>query len=140
MSDAGRRKRATASAGIAPSAPPALAGDGIPAPLDGRSGDAARGRALVLARDPANCVLCHPMPGAAVAGNLGPPLAGVGSRLDVAQLRLRVADLRRVVPETIMPSYYRLEGLQDVAPAYRGRTILDAQSMEDVVAYLAMLQ
>ena len=121
-------------------APPAATADGIPAPLDGRSGDALRGRALVAARDPANCVLCHAVPGTAMAGNLGPSLAGVGRRLDVAQLRLRVADLRRVMPETIMPSYYRVEGLHDVATAYRGRTILDAQAVEDVVAYLATLQ
>ena len=113
---------------------------GIVAPLEGRSGDAARGRALVAAREPANCVLCHEVPGVALAGNLGPPLAGVGRRFDAAQLRLRVADLRRVVPETIMPSYHRTEGLNDVAPAYRGRPILDAQAVEDIVAYLGTLQ
>jgi sulfur-oxidizing protein SoxX len=128
------------AAGCAGAVPQADAAHGIPAPLEGRSGDAARGRALVAARDPANCVLCHAIPGAEIAGDLGPPLAGVGRRLDRAQMRLRVADERRVMPETIMPSYYRSEGLHDVAPAYRGRTILDAQAVEDIVAYLTTLQ
>jgi len=144
LAGAGRRAAAVACvalvAGCAGGAAPPDAAHGIPAPLDGRSGDASRGRALVEARDPANCVLCHAIPGAAVAGNLGPPLAGVGGRLDRAQLRLRVADERRVMPETIMPSYFRIDGLNDVAPAYRGRTILDAQAVEDIVAYLATLQ
>lgn len=114
--------------------------DGISAPLDGLTGDAARGLALVRARDPANCVLCHALPGMTLAGNLGPSLAGVGARLTVAQLRLRVVDERRVMPDTIMPSYHVVERLHDVAPQYRGRPILDAQAAEDVVAYLATLQ
>ena len=74
------------------------------------------------------------------AGDLGPPLSGVGKRLDTAQLRLRVADNQRVNAATIMPSYYRVEGLQRVAPAYRGKPILTAQEIEDIVAYLATLQ
>jgi sulfur-oxidizing protein SoxX len=115
-------------------------GDGISAPLDGLTGNADRGRARVMARDPANCLLCHAMPGATLAGNVGPSLAGVGRRFTVAQLRLRVADEKRVVPNTIMPSYFRTEGLTDVAPEFRGRTILDAQAVEDVVAYLRMMQ
>src|SRR5215468_1934371 len=69
-----------------------VVGDGIPDPL--AAGDAARGKALVAARDPANCVLCHAVPDPAIpfAGNVGPPLAGVATRLSVAQLRLRVVD------------------------------------------------
>src|SRR5262249_7515709 len=75
-----------------------VVGDGIPEPLG--TGDAARGKALVAARDPANCVLCHAVPDSAIpfAGNVGPPLAGVGARLSVPQLRLRVVDNLRVNP------------------------------------------
>ena len=126
--------------------PPPLAlgyridGDGILVPLSGLSGNAERGRALVVARDPANCVLCHGVPGIAVAGDLGPPLAGVGARFSVAQLRLRVVDEQQVDPRTMMPSYYRIEGLSAVSAEYRGRPILDAQAVEDVVAYLATLR
>ena len=115
-------------------------GDGISAPLDGLTGDADRGRARLMARDPANCVLCHAVPGAPLAGDVGPSLAGVGRRFTTVELRLRVVDLRRVVPQTIMPSYYRTEGLNDVAPEYRGRTLLDAQAIEDIVAYLGTLR
>ena len=114
--------------------------DGIPEQL--ALGDAARGKALVAARDPANCVLCHAVPDAAIpfAGNVGPPLAGVGARLSSAQLRLRVVDNTRVNPQTIMPSYYKVAGLELVAPAFRGKPILTATQVEDVVAYLATLR
>jgi L-cysteine S-thiosulfotransferase len=114
--------------------------DGIPEAL--AAGDAARGRALVTARDPANCVLCHAVPDPAIpfAGNVGPPLAGVAARRAVPQLRLRVVDNLRVNPQTIMPSYYRLAGLDRVAAPYQGKTILTAPQVEDVVAYLATLR
>jgi sulfur-oxidizing protein SoxX len=119
-----------------------VAGDGIPAPLAGLTGDAARGRSLLVARDPANCVLCHGVPDAdrGAAGNLGPPLAGVGARLTEAQIRLRVVDEQRVFAQSIMPSYYRVEGLGNVAPEFRGKPILSAQAVEDVVAYLVTLR
>jgi sulfur-oxidizing protein SoxX len=39
-----------------------------------------------------------------------------------------------------MPSYYRVEGLNRVAPAWRGKPILSAEQIEDVVAYLATLR
>ena len=106
------------------------------------AGDAARGRALVAARDAANCVLCHAVPAdvAPHAGDLGPSLVGVGRRLSVAQLRLRVVDSLRVNAESIMPPYYRVDGLSDVAAQYRGKPILSAQQVEDVVAWLATLR
>lgn len=115
--------------------------DAIPTPLTSSVGDPARGRALLVAREPANCVLCHSVPDPAirVAGDLGPALDGVGARLTAAQLRLRVVDMRRVDARTIMPSYYRIEGLTMVAEAYRGKPILSAQEVEDVVAYLSTL-
>ena len=116
--------------------------DAIVAPLAGTPGDAARGRSLVLARDPANCVLCHavPDPDARFAGDVGPSLAGVGTRLTPAQLRLRIVDSTRLDPQSVMPSYYRTDGLSGVAPAYRGKPILTAQQVEDLVAYLAQLR
>jgi sulfur-oxidizing protein SoxX len=129
----------------ADSTPPSalkVVGDGIPEPIAATPGDAARGRSLMLARDPANCLLCHSVPDAAArfAGDLGPPLAGVGSSLTIPQLRLRVADIIRLNPATIMPSYYRVDGLSLVAATYRGKPILTAAEIEDVVAYLATLR
>jgi len=128
--------------GSSPNLPLHVAGDAIPDPIDGAQGSAARGRALFLAHDAANCILCHALsdPGVRFAGNLGPPLDGIGRRFSVAQLRLRVADNLRINPATIMPSYYRVEGLDRVAAAYRGKPVLDAGQIEDIVAYLATLK
>jgi sulfur-oxidizing protein SoxX len=39
-----------------------------------------------------------------------------------------------------MPSYYRLDGLDRVAPNWRGKPILSAEQIEDIVAYLATLR
>jgi sulfur-oxidizing protein SoxX len=116
--------------------------DGVPQPIAGAPGDAARGRALILARDAANCTLCHAISDPAIrfSGNLGPSLDGVGRRLSVAQLRLRVADNLRLHAATIMPSYYRIDGLDRVAAEYRGEPILTGQQIEDVIAYLATLK
>src|SRR5262245_25050836 len=88
-----------------------VVGDAAPDRL-AAAGDPARGRALVVARESANCVLCHAVPDAAVkfAGNVGPSLAGVGARLSEAQIRLRVADNLQVNPNTVMPSYYKVDG------------------------------
>jgi len=141
-----------APAAIAATVPPTVApdalaalrtvGDSIPQSLSGKPGDATRGRELIVARDPANCVLCHAVPESTVrfSGDLGPSLATVGARLTEAQLRFRIADNQRLNPATIMPSYYRVEGLERVAAAYRGKPVLTAQQIEDVVAYLRTLR
>ena len=119
-----------------------IVADGVPAPLVATAGDAQRGRTLLIARDAANCVLCHAVPDPAmrISGNVGPTLAGIGARLSPAQLRLRVADNFRVNPASVMPSYYRVNGLDRVAAPYAGQPILTAAQVEDVVAYLATLQ
>lgn len=116
-------------------------GDAIPAPLTAAPGDAARGREVLLGRD-GNCLLCHAVPetGARFMGNLAPPLSGVGARLNAGQLRLRVVDSMRLNRETIMPSYYRIHGLQQVAADRRGKPILTALQVEDIVAYLLTLR
>jgi len=116
--------------------------DGVPEALAGTPGDAGRGQALIVARDAANCTLCHAISDPAIRffGNLGPSLDGVGRRLSMAQLRLRVADNLRLNAATIMPSYYRIDGLDRVAGEYRGKPILTGQEVEDVIAYLATLK
>ena len=73
-------------------------------------------------------------------GNLAPPLSGIGGKLSAGQLRLRVVDQSRLNRETIMPAYYRIDGLIRVAPDYRGKPVLGAQQVEDVVAYLMTLK
>jgi sulfur-oxidizing protein SoxX len=39
-----------------------------------------------------------------------------------------------------MPAYFRTEGLTRVAPALRGKSILSAAQIEDVIAFLATLK
>lgn len=114
----------------------------IRAPLTREPGDAARGREAVLSRDAGNCFLCHTIPaaGATPLGNIGPPLAGVGKRLNASQLRLRLVDSTRINPQSVMPAYYRTEGLNQVASAYRGKPLLTVQQIEDVIVYLQTLR
>jgi sulfur-oxidizing protein SoxX len=119
----------------------AVVGDGIPESLTGAPGDAARGRALVL--DRANtCILCHsgPFPEIRSQGDLAPSLEGAGNRWTTAQLRLRLVDASRLNPATIMPSYYRVDGLDRVGRNWQGKPILSAEQIEDIVAYLATLR
>ena len=73
-------------------------------------------------------------------GNIGPPLAGVGARLSAGQMRLRLIDSTLINPQSVMPAYYRVEGLHQVGQNYRGKPILDAQQIEDVIAYLQTLK
>lgn len=116
-------------------------GDAVPEPLTRVAGDAAQGREILAGRD-GNCLLCHAVPetGARFMGNVASPLSGVGARLSAGQLRLRIVDPSLVDRATIMPAYYRVQGLNRVAGAYRGKPILTAQQVEDTVAYLLTLR
>jgi L-cysteine S-thiosulfotransferase len=116
--------------------------DTIPRSLTGGPGDPARGRTIVTSRQVGLCLLCHsgPFPEERFQGNLAPSLEGAGSRWSEGQLRLRIADSSRINPTTIMPAYYRTEGLTRVAPAFRDKPILNAQQIEDVVAFLLTLK
>ncbi len=118
-----------------------MIGDGIPAPL-ASPGDPARGRAIIIERQKGFCLLCHsaPFPEQRFMGNLAPNLAGAGARYTEAQLRLRIAMPSHLNPDTLMPSYFRTEGLNAVAKAYAGKPILDGQQIEDVVAFLMTLK
>jgi sulfur-oxidizing protein SoxX len=124
------------------SAAVAQAQESLPQPLTGVHGDPARGRAIVASRQVGLCLLCHsgPFPEERFQGNLAPDLRGAGARWTEGQLRLRVADSSRINPATIMPAYHRTEGFTRVAPAYRGKPILNAQQIEDVVAFLTTLR
>lgn len=111
-------------------------------PLTAVPGDAARGRELVANRSQSLCLLCHSAPIAEVRfqGNLAPDLAGAGTRNTAAQLRQRLVDSRQINPDSIMPPYLASSGLQQVAPAWRDKTLLSAQQIEDVLAYLLSLK
>ena len=112
--------------------------DAVAQSLTGSAGDAARGRAIIIDRQKGFCLLCHsgPFNEEPLQGNLAPSLEGTGSRWNEGQLRLRLMDNKRVNPESIMPAYHRIEGLNRVAPAWRDRPILSASEIEDVLAFL----
>ena len=107
-------------------------------------GDAARGKAVAVNSDMGNCLICHHMPIAEVpegaAGDIGPDLAGVGARLSAAELRQRIVDPKAINPETVMPAYHVAGGLYRVQKKYEGASILTAQQVEDLVAYLETLK
>jgi L-cysteine S-thiosulfotransferase len=122
--------------------PYSVVGDAIPESLTGAKGDAERGRAIVVNRQVGLCLLCHsgPYPDERFQGTLAPDLKGAGSRSSEGQLRLRIVDASRLNPDTIMPPYYRIEGLARVAPAFQAKPVLTAAQIEDVIAHLATLR
>jgi L-cysteine S-thiosulfotransferase len=116
--------------------------DNLPEPLTQVAGDVARGRSVVANRSLSLCLLCHsgPLPEVQFQGDLAPSLAGAGARWTAPQLRLRLVDSRQLNPQTIMPPYHATQGLTRVAAAWRDQPILNAQQIEDVIAYLSTLR
>jgi len=118
-----------------------LTAAGLPEPLEGLQGDPVRGR-TVVARQSSTCILCHagPFPNPHLQGNIGPDLHGVGARLTPAEIRAQIVDARRVNPDSPMPSFWGTDGRIRVGPAWQSRPILQAQEIEDTVAYLSTLR
>ena len=116
--------------------------DGIPVALTEQPGDAIRGRDIAANRQIGMCPLCHQIPLAndRFLGNISTNLTGAGTRWTVAQLRLRIVNSRQLNPTSVMPAYYHVEGLTRVAATSRDKPILNAQQIEDVVAWLATLK
>jgi sulfur-oxidizing protein SoxX len=119
-----------------------ITGDSIFESLAPEPGNPARGRAIVASRQTGLCLLCHsgPFPEERFQGTLAPDLAASSSGLSAEQLRARIVDPGRFMPNTIMPSYFRTEGFTRIAPQFAGKTILTAQEIEDVVAFLVSLK
>ena len=122
--------------------PYVIVGDAVPASLTGAKGDAGRGRKIITARQLGLCLLCHsgPFPEERFQGDLAPDLRGAGTRWSEGQLRLRIVDARKLNTDTIMPPYYVIDGLNRVATPFRGKPILTAEQIEDVVAFLTTLR
>lgn len=112
-------------------------------PLTDKPGDPAAGKKAFTDRKLGNCLACHALKQLnkePFHGNIGPALDGVGSRYSAAELRLRIANPKAINPDTIMPGFYKKEGLHRVMKKFEGKTILTAQQVEDVVAFLASLK
>ncbi len=124
------------------SEPYTVNGDAIERSLTGKMGDAARGKTLIANRQRVLCLLCHtgPFPEPHMQGNLAPNLRDAAGSLSPAQLRLRLVDMRRVNPGSVMPAFYRADGFTRIGQTWRGQTILSAEQIEDVIAYLVTLQ
>ena len=97
-----------------------------------------RGEQVFNNRDKGHCLLCHSLSSnpETFQGNLGPSLDDVAKRLDRDELTLRIADSREVNPNTIMPPYYSVINLSQVAPEFDGDTVLTEQELSDLVSYL----
>ena len=122
-----------------------ISDDVLPEPLvalDRIQLDAVQGRAVFAEREQGHCVLCHAVDGLDVPfqGDVGPTMSGIGSRLTPAQIRYRIVDASQLNPDTIMPPYYRTEGLKQVSEDYVGETVLSAEQIEQLVFYLASLR
>ncbi len=117
--------------------------DEIPKSLTGAPGNAEAGRKVFLTRNLGNCLACHQvsaLKSEEFHGEFGPSLDGVGSRYTEGQLRLIVADAKRMFTDTVMPAFHRNDGFSRVRPEFVGKPILTAAQVEDVVAFLATLK
>ncbi|MDG2205014.1 MAG: sulfur oxidation c-type cytochrome SoxX [Alphaproteobacteria bacterium] len=114
----------------------------IPESLTAKKGDPANGRKLSINRKKGNCLACHvmPIPEQSYHGKIGPDLNGIASRYDAGELRLRIVNPKIINEETIMPAFYRNEGFHRVMKKFKGKTIISAQDVEDIVAYLMTLK
>ena len=110
--------------------------------LTGQPGDPVRGRKIVLNRQTGLCLLCHqgPFPEERFQGTLAPELSASVAKLSAGRIRAQIVDASQFNPQTIMPPYFRTDRLNRVAPQFAGRTLLEAQEIEDVVAFLTTLK
>ena len=113
----------------------------IPLSLTTLKGDSKRGGNIAMSRA-GNCLACHEIPNIKdkFQGNIGPSLAGVGNRYTLGELRLRLVDPYIINPNTLMPAFYKSEGLIRVDEKYKGKSILTAQQIEDVISWLVTLK
>lgn len=111
--------------------------------LTGQPGDPVKGKEWAVARKLGNCLACHVNSDASSEsfhGEIGPPLDGVADRWSEAELRGMVTNSKKMFEGTIMPAFYKDAGYNRPLEKFAGKTILNAQQVEDVVAYLLTLK
>ena len=115
----------------------------VMASLTGVAGNAEAGKAAFLNRKQGNCLACHANADVADQpwhGEVGPPLDGVADRWETAELRGILVNSKVMFEDSIMPSFYRLENGARTLEKFQGKTILTAQQVEDILAYLGTLK
>ncbi|WP_317057514.1 sulfur oxidation c-type cytochrome SoxX [Roseovarius rhodophyticola] len=115
----------------------------VEASLTSQAGDAAAGRAVFSNRKQGNCLACHvnsDMPEESFHGEVAPPIDGVAGRWSEAELRGIVTNSKMMFEGTIMPAFYVDSGYERPLDEFAGTSILTAQQVEDVVAYLLTLK
>jgi sulfur-oxidizing protein SoxX len=117
-------------------------GESIPDSLTGKAGDPVKGRETAIHRKKGNCLACHalPAPEQPYHGEVGPDLNEVAGRLSEGEIRLRIVNPKYANPATIMPAFYKTEGLHMVQKKWQGKPMLTAEEVEDIVAYLMTLK
>lgn len=114
----------------------------IPKSLTGQAGDVENGRKVAIDRKKGNCLACHemPIPEQPFHGKIAPTLVGVADRYDAGEIRLRVVNPKIVNEDTIMPAFYKNDGFHRVLKKFEGKTVISAQEVEDIIAYLMTLK
>ena len=115
----------------------------VAASLTGVAGDAANGRKVFMNRKKGNCLACHvndDMSEQSFHGEVGPELNGVADRWETAELRGIVVNAKKMFDGTIMPAFYRDAGFNRTLKNFDGKSILSAQEVEDVLAYILTLK
>ncbi|MFK7942318.1 MAG: sulfur oxidation c-type cytochrome SoxX [Paracoccaceae bacterium] len=115
----------------------------IQASLTGVAGDPAKGKEWFVGRKLGNCLACHvnsDVSDESFHGEVGPPLDGVADRWEEAELRGIVTNSKMMFEGTIMPAFYNVAGYNRPLEKFEGKTILSAQQVEDIVAYLMTLK
>ena len=115
----------------------------VEASLTGVSGDPANGRKVFANRKQGNCLACHTnsdLSEESFHGEVGPGMDGVADRWTEAELRGIVTNSKQMFEGTIMPAFYVDSGYERPLDDFAGKSILTAQQVEDVVAYLMTLK
>lgn len=125
-------------------------GGAVAMSLSGAPGDPAEGASVVGTKKKGNCVACHQVTALSdvpFQGEVGPSLDGVGDRYDEAQLRGILANAKMTFPDTVMPAFYKIDGFNRPSKGFTAKApegdlppLLNAQQIEDVVAFLVTLK
>jgi sulfur-oxidizing protein SoxX len=112
--------------------------------LTGMPGNPEEGAKALANRGLGNCLACHAVSALSKEqfhGDVAPALDGVADRWSPEELRAIIVDSKQVfTQDTMMPGFYSLNVGINVRKDLVGKTILTAQQVEDVVAFLATLK